>query len=84
MISPSLTTADDHGGDDTNYDTVDADDDMMMMLMMLTMMTDECINFHILSNINGHQTVSWRVSLQSCTGPAREAFVTIPDQQSPF
>ena len=53
---------------------------LMMMMMMMMMMTDECIDFHIISNTNGHQTVLWRVSLQSCTGPAREAIITIPDQ----
>ena len=53
---------------------------LMMMMMMMMVMTDECIDFHILSNTNGHQTVLWRVSLQSCTGPAREAIITIPDQ----
>jgi hypothetical protein len=53
---------------------------MLMLMMMMMVMTDECIDFHILSNTNGHQTVLWRVSLQSCTGPAREAIITIPDQ----
>ena len=52
---------------------------MLMLMMMMMVMTDECIDFHILSNTNGHQTVLWRVSLQSCTGPAREAIITIPD-----